>query len=403
MSWLNKRSLDSHEPQQQAAAHNPTPAPAPAPASNAAEPPLPRRCAAQGRSCSPRSRRCGSQVSEKGGETLFEGMLQPGQTYAVPSTATAPVLKTGKPEALKVTVGTPVAPPGRSAGDNGVERQPASGCRPDEGPATISCASASVPRASGVRRPARLAPAPARRTRRQPTRPIGFIGAQGALPHSDVRTAKRGEKFVKSRLITALAASAALSLAASAGACTAAGAADAGAAHRPAREAGSADAAAGFPKGRPADTAGFSDDPAATQSSVVSLDQRLDALEKQMADLVRQSEENGNRLRSLETGIGQLKNDQDQRIAAIEQRLAEAAAAPPVQTPKSPPAATSTAKQGRTPVQNRSDQEDCRRSAPAEGGAAGRTRPRRAIRARTPTPRASISGRPASTTRRSAR
>jgi TolA-binding protein len=85
-----------------------------------------------------------------------------------------------------------------------------------------------------------------------------------------------------------------------------------------------------FPKGRPADTAGFSDDPAATQSSVVSLDQRLDALEKQMADLVRQSEENGNHLRTLESGIGQLKNDEDQRITAIEQRLAQGAAAPPV-------------------------------------------------------------------------
>lgn len=85
-----------------------------------------------------------------------------------------------------------------------------------------------------------------------------------------------------------------------------------------------------FPKGRPADTAGFSDDPAATQSSVLSLDQRLDALEKQMADLVRQSEENGNHLRTLESGIGQLKNDEDQRISAIEQRLAQAAAAPPV-------------------------------------------------------------------------
>jgi TolA-binding protein len=98
-----------------------------------------------------------------------------------------------------------------------------------------------------------------------------------------------------------------------------------------------------FPKGRPADTAGFSDDPAATQSSVVSLDQRLDALEKQMADLVRQSEENGNHLRSLESGIGQLKSDQDQRIAAIEQRLAQAAAAPPVAAFDTgpPPAATS--------------------------------------------------------------
>lgn len=97
-----------------------------------------------------------------------------------------------------------------------------------------------------------------------------------------------------------------------------------------------------FPKGRPADTAGFSDDPAATQSSVINLDQRLDALEKQVSDLVRQSEENGNRLRNLEAGIGQLKSDQDQRIAAIEQRLSEAAAQPPVQAPAptavSPPA-----------------------------------------------------------------
>jgi TolA-binding protein len=88
-----------------------------------------------------------------------------------------------------------------------------------------------------------------------------------------------------------------------------------------------------FPKGRPADTAGFADDPAATQSSVVTLDQRLDALERQMADLVRQSEENGNRLRTLESGVSQLKTDQEQRIAAIEQRMNEAAAAPPVAAP----------------------------------------------------------------------
>src|SRR5512133_404607 len=54
-----------------------------------------------------------------------------------------------------------------------------------------------------------------------------------------------------------------------------------------------------FPKGRPADTAGFSDDPAATQSSVVTLDQRLDSLERQVSDMLRQTEENGNRLQSL--------------------------------------------------------------------------------------------------------
>ena len=91
-----------------------------------------------------------------------------------------------------------------------------------------------------------------------------------------------------------------------------------------------------FPKGRPADTAGFSDDPAATQSSVVTLNQRLDALERQMSDMLRQNEENGNRLRNVEAGIGQLRNDEEQRISALEQRMNDAAAAAPVTTGPGP-------------------------------------------------------------------
>ena len=88
-----------------------------------------------------------------------------------------------------------------------------------------------------------------------------------------------------------------------------------------------------FPKGRPADTAGFSDDPAASQSSVVTLDQRLDALERQMADILRQSEENGNRLATLQADAAKARADQDQRIGALEQRISEAALAPaPVAT-----------------------------------------------------------------------
>ena len=97
-----------------------------------------------------------------------------------------------------------------------------------------------------------------------------------------------------------------------------------------------------FPKGRPADTAGFADDPAATQSSVISLDQRLDALEKQMADMLRQTEENGNRLRGLEANITQLKAGEDQRIQALEQRMSEAATSAPATTDAAPPATTST-------------------------------------------------------------
>jgi TolA-binding protein len=96
-----------------------------------------------------------------------------------------------------------------------------------------------------------------------------------------------------------------------------------------------------YPKGRPADTAGFSDDPAATQSSVISLDQRIDALERQIADMLRQGEENGNRLRTIESGMNQLKSEQDQRMQALEQRINEAAVAAPVTTeaePATPPA-----------------------------------------------------------------
>jgi len=87
-----------------------------------------------------------------------------------------------------------------------------------------------------------------------------------------------------------------------------------------------------FPKGRPADTAGFSDEPAATQSSVVTLDQRLDSLERQMSDILRQSEENGNRVRSLEADLAKARADQDQRLATLEQRLTDVAAPPSAAT-----------------------------------------------------------------------
>ena len=95
-----------------------------------------------------------------------------------------------------------------------------------------------------------------------------------------------------------------------------------------------------FPKGRPAATAGFSDEPAATQSSVVTLDQRLDALERQVADMLRQSEENGHRLQTIEADFGRLRAEQDQRLQTLEQRMndaaAAAAAAPPPEAAAAP-------------------------------------------------------------------
>lgn len=83
-----------------------------------------------------------------------------------------------------------------------------------------------------------------------------------------------------------------------------------------------------FPRGRPADSAGFSEEPAATQSSVTTLDQRLDALERQMSDMLRQSEENGHRLQTLESDFSKVRADQEQRLGALEQRMNDGAATP---------------------------------------------------------------------------
>jgi TolA-binding protein len=92
-----------------------------------------------------------------------------------------------------------------------------------------------------------------------------------------------------------------------------------------------------FPRGRPADTAGFSDEPAATQSSVATLDQRLDALERQMADILRQSEENGHTLQGLQADIARARSEQEQRLATLEQRLNDAAAAAAATAPAEQP------------------------------------------------------------------
>ena len=101
-----------------------------------------------------------------------------------------------------------------------------------------------------------------------------------------------------------------------------------------------------FPKGRPADTAGFSDDPAATQSSVAAIAQRLDSLERQMTDLIRMTEENGNRLRTIETESERSRTDLERKLADLEQKLAAVASPPPVSEPlaANPGTAVTTAK-----------------------------------------------------------
>ena len=73
-----------------------------------------------------------------------------------------------------------------------------------------------------------------------------------------------------------------------------------------------------FPKGQPADTSGFSDEPAASLTQANQLSSRLDSIESQMSQVVRASEENGNRLATLEAELARLRADQDRRLRALE-------------------------------------------------------------------------------------
>jgi len=66
--------------------------------------------------------------------------------------------------------------------------------------------------------------------------------------------------------------------------------------------------------------------PAATQASVINLDNRIVALERQLADLLRAEEENARKIGQLESTLQQEREASASRIAALEARLASAPA-----------------------------------------------------------------------------
>lgn len=114
MTWLNNRSLEPEvveEPAAQVTATAPATRPAPGPAQPAQPPAGP----ATGPVVLTATEPAWIQVTD-GGRTLFSGELAAGQSFTVPQNATAPLLKAGKPEALRVTVGTATAPPVGPAG-----------------------------------------------------------------------------------------------------------------------------------------------------------------------------------------------------------------------------------------------------------------------------------------------
>jgi cytoskeletal protein RodZ len=111
MTWLNNRSLEPEAatPAPEATTTAPVQQAGPVQTQPAQPQPQPAQ-AASGAVVLTATDAAWIQVTD-GGKTLFSGELAAGQSYTVPQTATAPLLKAGKPEALRVTVGTAVAPP----------------------------------------------------------------------------------------------------------------------------------------------------------------------------------------------------------------------------------------------------------------------------------------------------
>jgi transcriptional regulator with XRE-family HTH domain len=104
LSWLNERSVrGSDEPANETpVASNPTP--------SAGPPAAPVAPVAQGPVVITANEQVWLQVKD-GAVKLKEGIMEPGQSFEVPASAQAPVLMTGKPEAIRISVGTADAPP----------------------------------------------------------------------------------------------------------------------------------------------------------------------------------------------------------------------------------------------------------------------------------------------------
>lgn len=88
-----------------------------------------------------------------------------------------------------------------------------------------------------------------------------------------------------------------------------------------------------FPRGQPVDTAGTLDDPAASQTVVVALSNRIDNLERQLNEISRTLSENAGRVAALETTLADLRGEQERRLRALETGGSRPAATAPTQVP----------------------------------------------------------------------
>ncbi|MGZ2412671.1 cytoskeleton protein RodZ [Sphingomonas sp. F9_3S_D5_B_2] len=185
MSWLSNRSLDQG---------NDTDAPAAtAPAGEApAQTPAAQPAAPQGPVVLSATEPVWLSIKDAG-TVLKQGILQPGETFPVPATATAPTLTTAKAEGLRITVGSAVAPQiGPPATKlSKVSLLPADLMKTAQ--ATPSAAPTAAPPAPAQLRPPpvrarRAAPPAARRVTPPPAEP-----APAPAPQADTATTNAGQ------------------------------------------------------------------------------------------------------------------------------------------------------------------------------------------------------------------
>jgi cytoskeleton protein RodZ len=167
LSWLSNRSMEADQPVAEVA-NSVAP-----PASVVATPPAP---VAAGQVVLTAAEPVWVDIKD-GTVTLKQGLMATGERFEVPATAAAPLLTTGKPEALRISVGTAQAPaigePAKKVSN--VSLKPADLMR---GPAPAVAAAPPPPAPKPI---SRSAP-PARRAAPAPTTPSAPADTNSAAP-----------------------------------------------------------------------------------------------------------------------------------------------------------------------------------------------------------------------------
>jgi cytoskeletal protein RodZ len=169
LMWMNNRSLEADPAAEVANVEAPAEAPLSTPQ------PVPQ-VAAAGPVVLTATDAVWLEVKD-GSVVLKQGLLDRGQSYEIPATAAAPVLTTGKPEALSITVGNQQAPavgqPGRTVSGVSLKAADLMQNASSTPPTTGNIAQPVTQPAAPPRAPRRVAPAPPTGQSVEPAAPAG--------------------------------------------------------------------------------------------------------------------------------------------------------------------------------------------------------------------------------------